>query len=497
MTALKFIAREVDDTTSAATQCAILPLFRNANLTGAALQFDRASSGSVKAALALGDFSAKLGESLMLPGTAAAKRLLLIGCGDAKKFDREAARKLCRHLYQALESKQATEAMFHLAGLKLKDQESRWLLSYLARHLIVASYRYTETVSKPKEAMKLTRLVVNTRGALRSQHANTALREGKSIGLGVNEARNLANLPGNICTPSYLARHARQMARDHTRLSVSVLEEKKMRELGMGALLSVSAGSDQPAKLIVMHYRGGKAGEKPVVLVGKGITFDSGGISLKPGAKMDEMKFDMGGAASVFGTLRAVAELDLPLNVVGIVAAAENMPSGGATKPGDVVTSMAGKTIEILNTDAEGRLVLCDALTYAARFKPGVVIDIATLTGACVVALGSHASGLFANDDTLAEHLLAAGIEAHDRAWRMPLWEDYQELLRSNFADLANIGGPSAGCITAACFLSRFTQDYQWAHLDIAGSAWDSAPKGASGRPVALLTRYLLDRIGK
>ena len=232
------------------------------------------------------------------------------------------------------------------------------------------------------------------------------------------------------------------------------------------------------------------------MLVGKGITFDSGGISLKPGAKMDEMKFDMGGAASVFGTLRAIAELSLPLNVVGIVAAAENMPGGAATKPGDVITSMSGKTIEILNTDAEGRLVLCDALTYAARFKPAAVIDIATLTGACVVALGSHASGLFANDDTLVEQLLAAGTEAHDRAWRLPLWEDYQEQLKSNFADLANIGGPNGGCITAACFLSRFTQDYQWAHLDIAGSAWDSSPKGATGRPVALLTRYLLDRAG-
>jgi leucyl aminopeptidase len=286
------------------------------------------------------------------------------------------------------------------------------------------------------------------------------------------------------------------LSRGNAKLSTSILEEKKMKELGMGSLLSVSAGSDQPAKLIVMNYKGGKSGQKPYVLVGKGITFDSGGISLKPGAKMDEMKFDMGGAASVFGTLQTVLELDLPLNVVCIVAAAENMPSGGATKPGDVVTSMSGKTIEVLNTDAEGRLVLCDALTYAKRFKPQAVIDIATLTGACVVALGAHASGLYANQDKLAEQLLAAGNESHDRAWRMPLWDDYQKQLDSNFADMGNIGGGGGGSITAACFLSRFAEDYHWAHLDIAGSAWDSAPKGATGRPVGLLSQYLLDRAG-
>jgi len=265
----------------------------------------------------------------------------------------------------------------------------------------------------------------------------------------------------------------------------------------MGSLLSVSAGSAQAAKLIVMHYQGARGNQQPYVLVGKGITFDSGGISLKPGAKMDEMKFDMGGAASVFGTMHALVALGLPLNVVAIVAAAENMPSGTATKPGDVVTSMSGQTIEVLNTDAEGRLVLCDALTYAERFKPRAVIDIATLTGACVVALGSHATGLFANEDELAEQLLAAGTDSHDRAWRMPLWDDYQKQLDSNFADIANIGGPGGGSITAACFLSRFAKSYHWAHLDIAGSAWNAAPKGATGRPVALLTRYLMDRAGK
>ena len=497
MTATTFIARDVTDAATAASQCAILPLFQDTKLAGAALKLDKASSGSIKAALALGDFSAKSGESLMLPGTNAAKRILLIGCGDAKTFDREGARKFSQTVYHALLNKQASEATLHLAGLGLKENEAKWMLTYLARHLIAASYRYTETVSKPRAAMKLTRLVINTKGAIQSRLAASALREGNAIGLGINEAANLANLPGNICTPSYLARHARKLARSSAKLSVSVVEEKQMRALGMGALLSVSAGSEQSAKLIVMNYKGGKTADKPQVLVGKGVTFDSGGISLKPGAKMDEMKFDMGGAASVFGTMRAIAELALPLNVVGVVAAAENMPDGKATKPGDIVTSMSGKTIEVLNTDAEGRLVLCDALTYVARFKPAAVIDIATLTGACVVALGSHATGLFANEDVLAEQLLAAGIDSHDRAWRMPLWDDYQAQIKSNFADLANIGGPGGGSITAACFLSHFARDYNWAHLDIAGSAWNSAPKGATGRPVALLTRYLLDRAGQ
>lgn len=496
MTAMSFSARDVSDVAAASSQCAILPLFHGESLSGPAQKLNKAASGTIKSALALGDFSAKSGQSLMLPGTGSVKRILLIGCGDSKKFDRAGMRNFSQQLCRALESKQATEAMLHIVGLGLKEKEAKWMLAYLARHLTVASYRYQETVSKPKEAMKLARLVINTGGTITAHTANRALREGKAIGLGMNEARNLANLPGNICTPSYLARHARKLARGNADLSVTVLEEKKMRELGMGALLSVSAGSVQPAKLIVMNYRGGKATEKPYVLVGKGVTFDSGGISLKPGAKMDEMKFDMGGAASVFGTVRAIAELGLRLNVVGVVAAAENMPSGSATKPGDVVTSMSGKTIEVLNTDAEGRLVLCDALTYCKRFKPAAVIDIATLTGACVVALGSHATGLFANDDALADQLLAAGTETHDRAWRLPLWDDYQHQLKSNFADIANIGGPGGGSITAACFLSRFAKDYNWAHLDIAGSAWNSAPKGSTGRPVGLLTRYLMDRAG-
>mgnify|MGYP001813826862 FL=1 len=327
--------------------------------------------------------------------------------------------------------------------------------------------------------------------------AKDALSRGARTGEGINLARDLANLPGNYCTPDYLAKTARKLARGSQKASCKVLNEKAMADLGMGSLLSVTAGTATPARLIVLDDKGGKKTDRPHVLVGKGITFDSGGISLKPGAKMDEMKFDMGGAASVLGTLQAVISMQLPVNVVGIIAAAENMPSGTATKPGDVVTSMAGITIEVLNTDAEGRLVLCDALTYAERFKPASVVDIATLTGACVVALGSHASGLYANKQSLADELLAAGVEAHDRAWQMPLWDDYQEQLKSNFADVANIGGPGGGSVTAACFLASFAKAYDWAHLDIAGSAWDSSPKGATGRPVGLLTQYLCDQAAK
>jgi len=307
--------------------------------------------------------------------------------------------------------------------------------------------------------------------------------------------KELGNLPANVCTPSYLAKTAQAIKKGQGKLSLTILDEREMKKLGMGSLLSVSAGSVEPAKLISLQYKGAARNSKPVVLVGKGITFDTGGISLKSGAGMDEMKFDMCGAATVLGTMQAICDMNLPLNVVGLVAAAENMPGGKATKPGDVVTSMSGQTIEVLNTDAEGRLVLCDALTYAKRYDPDVVIDMATLTGACLVALGNEASGLMSNNDTLSDDLLAAGQSTGDRAWRLPIWDEYQPLIDSNFADIANIGGRWAGTITAACFLARFTKEYKWAHLDIAGTAWyQGKNKGATGRPVPMLTEYLMRR---
>ena len=310
-------------------------------------------------------------------------------------------------------------------------------------------------------------------------------------------ARDLGNLPGNICTPTYLAQQAAELAQSYG-MKLEVLEREDMQKLGMGSLLSVSRGSRQPPKLIVLQYSKGKSDQKPVALVGKGITFDAGGISIKPAAEMDEMKYDMCGAASVLGTLKAVAELDLPINLVGVIPASENLPDGDASKPGDIVTSMSGQTIEVLNTDAEGRLVLCDAMTYTERFEPEAVVDIATLTGACVIALGHHATGLYGNSDSLVKELANAGDEAFDRAWPMPLWDDYQEQLKSNFADMANIGGRAAGSVTAACFLSRFAKKFDWAHLDIAGTAWVSGKeKGATGRPVPLLTHFLMQRCEK
>ena len=497
MTRITFKAQLNPDVSKTTTACLVIPVFAAKKLNQTASEVDQLSSGAISEALKLGDFSAKAGQTLLLPGAGKAKRILLIGCGEVKKFDREAARKFTQSVYSAIGATQAKDALLQTADLALKDADSAWLLESLARGITASLYRYTQTLSKPKDAPKIAKLVIGHAAGITSRAAQKALDTGWATGTGVNTARELANLPANICTPRYLADQARKLAKDRSKLTTQILDEKKMAELGMGALLSVSAGSDEPARLIVMNYKGGKPNQKPYVLVGKGVTFDSGGISLKPGAKMDEMKYDMGGAASVFGTMEAISTIGLAINVIGIVGAVENMPSGRATKPGDVVTSMSGRTIEILNTDAEGRLVLCDALTYAERFKPQAVIDIATLTGACVVALGAHATGLYANQDKLAEQLLEAGVNSHDRAWHMPLWDDYQQQLNTNFADVSNLGGPGGGSITAACFLSRFAKKYSWAHLDVAGTAWNSAPKGATGRPVALLTQYLIDRAGK
>jgi leucyl aminopeptidase len=330
-----------------------------------------------------------------------------------------------------------------------------------------------------------------------SRKAELGAQQGAAIADGMALTKDLGNLPPNVCTPAYLAAQARDLAKRY-RMKVQVLEREDMQRLGMGTLLAVAQGSHEPPKFIVLEHRGAAKDAKPVVLVGKGVTFDTGGISIKPAAEMDEMKYDMSGAGTVLGTLKAVGEMKLALNVVGLIPTTENMPGGHATRPGDIVKSLSGQTVEILNTDAEGRLILCDALTYAERYEPAAVIDIATLTGACVIALGHVASGLFSNDDRLAEELLKAADAAHDRAWRMPLWDDYQDQLKSNFADFANIGGRPAGSVTAACFLARFARKYKWAHLDIAGTAWRSGKeKGATARPVPLLIQFLLGRAGK
>ncbi|MCV9919134.1 leucyl aminopeptidase [Pseudomonas sp. BT-42-2] len=458
---------------------------------------DEASNGAISAVLKRGDLAGKPGQTLLLhslPGLKA-ERVLLVGSGKDALGDRS-WRKLAVSVASVLKSLGGSDAVLALDDIAVTGRDAHYgKYRLLAETLLDGDYlfdRFKSQKAEPRVLKKIT-LLADKAGLAEVERA---VKHASAIASGMSLTRDLGNLPPNICHPSYLAEQAKELGKANKGLKVEVFDEKKIKDLGMGAFYAVGQGSEQPPRLIVMQYQGGKKSEKPFVLVGKGITFDTGGISLKPGAGMDEMKYDMCGAASVFGTLRAVLELKLPINLVCILACAENMPSGNATRPGDIVTTMSGQTVEILNTDAEGRLVLCDALTYAERFKPQAVIDIATLTGACIVALGSHTTGLLGNNDDLLEQLLSAGKRADDRAWQLPLFDEYQEQLDSPFADIANIGGPKAGTITAACFLSRFAKAYNWAHLDIAGTAWISGgkDKGATGRPVPLLTQYLLDR---
>ncbi len=490
---LEFAARAGDPAT-VKTDCLIVPVFQNGALSPAAAAVDAAAGGAIEALRKAGDFTAKAGTTLLLhrPAGLAATRLLLLGAGNADPGPQEGVNLLATAARAAFATPARNAVL--VAGDLLVHQAPEHFGRLAARLFAAAGYRYRAAENGPRGQLGRLQLLCAERAQTRALNQGLAL--GRAIGAGLNSARRLGDLPGNICTPRYLAEHARSLGKQYPKLKVQVLDEQRLQRLKMGALLSVTAGSEQPGCLITLEYRGAPR-QAPVVLVGKGVTFDSGGISLKPGAKMDEMKYDMCGAASALGVMEAVAAAELPISVVAVIPAVENLPSGKATKPGDVVTSMSGKTIEILNTDAEGRLILCDALTYAARYKPEVVIDIATLTGACVVALGKQASGLFSNDDRLADALLEAGIAAGDRAWRLPLWKEYDEQLKSNFADMANVGGPEAGSVTAACFLARFTTAYRWAHLDIAGTAWASgAQKGASGRPVPLLMEYLLAQRG-
>jgi len=387
------------------------------------------------------------------------------------------------------------EAVIYLTEEKVKRREVAWRVEHAVVVAMEAVYRFDELKSQPAEVRRPLRkltLSVPQRSDLTAGEAAAA--RGLAIAHGMDLTRDLGNLPANICTPTYLAERAQALARELD-FGCQVLERTQLEELKMGSFLSVTRGSEEPPRFIVFEYRGSPRKQRPVVLVGKGITFDTGGISLKPAHDMDHMKFDMCGAASVFGTLRAVAELKAKVNVIGLVAACENMPSGRATKPGDVVTSMSGQTIEVLNTDAEGRLILADALTYAERYDPEAVVDIATLTGAMVIALGHVCCGVFSNSDTLARALIGSGDDAYDRGWQLPLWDDYQEGLNSNFADFANVAGRAGGSITAACFLSRFAKKFDWAHLDIAGVAWkEGKAKGATGRPVPMLTTWILSQ---
>ena len=479
------------------TDCLIVPVPADNTLSSATACIDEATGGLITRRLKSKDISGACGSLLMLhePAGLNAQRLLLIGTGVSGTVSAGAFQKAARAAAKRVNGSNITTVATLLHETPIDDKKTSWAAEQVARQLLEASYVFIHGQDKPPSPSKLKKVTLICSSKKQLEQSKEGLIFGHAVGIGTNQARLLGDLPANTCTPAYLVKLSRALARKQSNISCQVLSEKQMADLGMGSLLSVTAGTEQPAHLITLDYKGGKKGAKPIVLVGKGVTFDSGGISLKPGAKMDEMKYDMCGAASVFGVMEALAASALPINVIGLVPAVENMPSGKATKPGDVVKSMSGQTIEVLNTDAEGRLILCDALSYAARYKPDTVIDIATLTGACVVALGAHASGLYSNDDELAAELLNAGMQSGDRAWQMPLWDEYNQQLKSNFADMGNIGGAGGGSITAACFLSRFTKEYRWAHLDIAGTAWLSAgPKGATGRPVPLLMEYLRTR---
>jgi len=468
--------------------------FADGSMLAAAQAVDQAAGGALAAAVRRGDLEEKAGSTLLFPALpgVAAERVLLVSLGARMALGDRSYRDAVAGAARALAGGAAKEAAVALAGVDVPNRTLAWRVQTAARLLADAAYSFDAPRAKqpPARGAGKVALLVESEPAAALV---TAVQTGLAVAEGMALTKTLGNLGGNVCNPQYMADTARALGKE-LGFEVEVLERADMEKLGMHSALSVGRASYAPCKFIVMKYsRGGSA--KPIVLVGKGMTFDTGGVSLKPGANLDEMKYDMSGGGSVIGTFRTVARLGLPINLVGLVMAVENMPGGNASRPGDVVRSMAGITIEILNTDAEGRLVLCDALTYAERFDPACVIDIATLTGACVIALGAHASGLFANDDALAAELLAAGQTTGDRAWQMPLWDDYQVQLKSNFADMSNLGGPPAGSVTAALFLSHFAKKYKWAHLDIAGTASVSGDaKGATGRPVPLLTEFLLSR---
>ncbi|GGX94410.1 cytosol aminopeptidase [Litchfieldella qijiaojingensis] len=481
------------------TACLVVPVFKDGDLLPAAAKLDDASERLIGQLIERGDFKAGLGNVQLIPFAPGlnAERLLLVGLGERDKCNEGGFRKAVDAAFTALAALPIDDAAVAMTDVPVPERDSRWKARMIAESALRAIYRFNEFKSEPDPEPRLERvtLLISENGD--STDASEGAQIGGAIGEGINYTRTLGNLPGNICTPRYLAEQAEQLGKaSKGKLNVEVLDEEALEKLGANTLLSVGRGSAEPSRLIVMRYQGADdAEEAPHVLIGKGITFDTGGISLKPGENMDEMKFDMCGAASVFGTIKAVLAIRPKINLVGIVAAAENMPDGCATKPGDIIKTLKGLSVEVLNTDAEGRLVLCDALTYSERFEPASVVDIATLTGAAIIALGHHATGLLSNDDDLALDILEAGETAWDRAWHLPLWDEYQEQLDSNFADLANIGGRPAGTITAACFLSRFADKFPWAHLDIAGTAWNTGKqKGATGRPVGLLTQYLLDR---
>ena len=478
------------------TACVVVGIYEGGVFSSAAARVDGAADGAIKRQVESGDISGKAGSSTVLfaPSGVTARRVLVVGLGAQKSFDAARYQKVNIEAVRALGRLPVDRAVSYLSEIDVPGRDAAWRVRTAVLAADHASYRYTATF-KPRE--KSAQPELGSLAFAGENNLQARLDQAVAIAEGVRFARELANLPPNICNPAYIADQAKAFADGQDdKVTCNVLDHVEMEKLGFGSLLAVARGSVNKPKLVVLQYKGGNDGDKPYAFVGKGVTFDSGGISLKPGAGMEEMKFDMGGAAGVLGGFIAAVKMKLKLNLVCVVPTVENMPDGDSYRQSDVVTSLSGLTIEVLNTDAEGRLILCDALTYTAQtFQPHTIIDAATLTGACVIALGKHATGLMSKHDDLAAELLVAGEETLDRAWRLPLWDDYQTQLDSGFADIANIGGKSAGAITAACFLSRFTDGQRWAHLDIAGTAWDEGRKGlATGRPVALLAQWLIDR---
>lgn len=472
----------------------VLGLYENNEFSKSFNEIDLAAQGYLNRLIQSGELTGKLGQTLLLrdlPGVAT-KRVLIVGCGKKGELTERRYNQLIQSMLKALNNANIREVVSYLTEIEIKDRDLYWNVRFAIEIIEHTNYRFDRFKSEKPESTALESFIFNTD----CPQAQRAIAHAQAVSAGVKAARDIANMPPNICNPAYLAEQAKHLAAEFGALSLEVIDETQMAELGMNAYLAVSRGSANPAYMSILHFNNAPdKNAKPIVLVGKGLTFDAGGISLKPAADMDEMKYDMGGAASVFGVMAAVAQLDLPLNVIGVLAGCENLPDGNAYRPGDILTTMNGLTVEVLNTDAEGRLVLCDALTYAERFEPQLLIDVATLTGACVVALGQHNSGLICEDENLAADLLHAAQQTTDKAWRLPLSEEYQEQLKSPFADLANIGGRWGGASTAGAFLANFTKKYRWAHLDIAGTAWlQGTNKGATGRPVALLTQFLINQ---
>ena len=481
------------------TQCIVVGVYADARLTDSANILNKESGGYLKKVLRRGDISGKPNQLMLLHDVPNinATRVLMVGLGEAETIDGTRFAGVARTVIGRLKAISVKNALSCLLEVEVPEKDITWKARRMIEVFDADTYSFTQMKGKPPENGDVLEAIDLSVADREDQEAvNAAITISDALTAGIRKARDLGNLPGNICTPTYLADQAKLLAKDYPSITTRVLDEKEIEKLGMGAFMSVTRGSDQPGKLIIITHKGAKPKDAPHVLVGKGITFDTGGISLKPGAGMHNMIWDMCGAATVFGTLLAVAEQGLDMNVIGVLAAAENMPSGDASRPGDIVKTMSGQTVEILNTDAEGRLVLCDALTYIDQYNPATVVDVATLTGACVIALGSHATAMYANDEGVAADLQQAGEDSLDRVWRMPLWEDYQAQINSAFADMANMGGREAGSVTAACFLARFTKKYRWAHLDVAGTAFrgNGPTKGATGRPVSLLFEYLNNR---